>query len=259
MVTKKFTEEEVTRLQQRLKSHLDYYIAFLLWGLFLFSFISVWIVGSLDPEHAGFNVAIQTAPFYLFFPGFATFGMIADRILTKDLLKLANYSTSIEKEDMISKLNREDYLRIGIILSLVLVGLPWIAARLGLFLTNVDSTIVSQVIFFQPVHLGDHHGFIGIYMLLSVLLISKTEKLYNNSIFKEITIYFLCFIAVWGLGLMIDDFFTEQLNLNFPMIVWFESFDLLGLFMVQCMIIAGISGLIYYFIWRKFYKLRINQ
>ncbi|MHA1650471.1 MAG: hypothetical protein ACTSYB_09760 [Candidatus Helarchaeota archaeon] len=40
-MTKLLNEKEKFKLQERLQSRLDYYIAALLWGLFFFSFISI--------------------------------------------------------------------------------------------------------------------------------------------------------------------------------------------------------------------------
>lgn len=252
------SEAEIMRLRRRLRSRLDYYVAILLWLLFFFSFLSIWSVGALDPTNAGFKVAVQIAPIFLFFPVFATFGAVSDRILINDLLK---YSTKgqpnqLKVESGQFHLNREDYLRISLIILLLFISLPWLAARLGLCLVPVDSTFVVQVFGFQPIHVGEHHGFIGVYMLLAVLLISKTEKLYLNSIFKETSIFGLCFAMIWGLGLVLNDFLKEQLNFDFPFWVWSTDPSLIGWLAGQIAIIALLAGLVYYFGWKKYYKER---
>ncbi|MDD1778813.1 MAG: hypothetical protein LUQ65_11680, partial [Candidatus Helarchaeota archaeon] len=219
---KSLTEAEIIRLRRRLRSRLDYFMAALLWLLFFFSFISTWAVGALDQTNAGFQVAFQVAPILLFFPVFATFGAISDRILIGDLLKYSvrTHSNDPKVQSEHFRLSNEDYLRIGLTILLLFISLPWLAARLGLCLVPVDSTFVVHTFFFQPIHVGEHHGFIGIYMLLAILLISKTEKLYLNSIFKEVSIFGLCFAMIWGLGLVLDDFLQEQLNFDFPFWVW---------------------------------------
>jgi hypothetical protein len=253
---KSLTEAEIMRLKRRLRSRLDYFVAALLWVLFFFSFFSIWAVGSLDQTNGGFQVAFQVAPILLFFPAFATFGALSDRILIGDILKYSakDHSGQLKVESGQFRLNREDYFRIGLIIVLFFISLPWLAALLGLGLVPVDSTFVVHVFFFQPVHVGEHHGFIGIYMLLAVLLISKTEKLYLNSIFKEVSIFGLCFAMIWGLGLVLDDFLQEQLNIGFPFWVWSTDPNLIGWLAIQIGIITLLTGFVYYFAWKKYYK-----
>jgi hypothetical protein len=245
---KDLDKEERSRLYRRLQSHLDYYIALLLWGLFFFSIISVWAVGVLDPDHGGLTMVLQVGPIYLFFPLFATFGMVSDRILVKELLENLKDKVII-KEGRKSAISKEDIVRISSIILLIFVSLPWLAARLGLD---------APILFFHPVHVGENHGWIGVYMLLSVILISKTERLYLDSIFKEISIYVLCFMMLWGFGLMIEDFTKEQFNSFFPFLVWGTTNDFWWGIILQIAIVAVISLPIYYFGWCKYYKKRIN-
>lgn len=255
---KTLTEAEISRLRGRLQSHLDYFVAILLWLFFLFSFISTWAVGSLDQTNAGFKVAFQVAPILLFFPAFATFGAISDRIMIGDLLRYSakDFSAQEKVQSKQSRLSHEDYIRIGGIILLFFISLPWLAARLGLCLVPVDSSFVVQALFFQPVHVGEHHGFIGIYMLIAILLISKTEKLYLNSVFKEVSIFGLCFALIWGLELVLDDFLQEQLNFDLPFWVWSTDPNLIGWLAVQIGIIALLTGFMYYFGWKKYYKVK---
>lgn len=241
----KLNGQESLKLKTRLQSRLDYYVAVILWGLFFFSFFSVWMLGSLDPLQT-----ILLAALYLFFPLFATFGMISDRILAIDLLKYSDKnSIKIYKKIQNGRFSMEDLVLVILILSLIFFNLPWIAARFGF----------TQVLFYQPVHLGEHHGWIGTYMLISILLITKTEKLYLDSLFKEISIYLLCFLAIWGCGLVIDDFTTDQLNYNaFPFVVWSEDANFFISLSIQIVIVAMLSLILYYFGWRKYYKKRLK-
>lgn len=240
------TQSEIIQMRERLRSRLDYIIAILLWVLFFFSFVSIWAIGSLEPIHAGFALAFQESPIFLLFPAFASFGMISDRILINDLLKYSveGGSVLIPVKTRRNGLNREDYFRIFLSILILFISLPWLAARLG----------IARILFFQPVHLGEHHGFIGIYILLAILLISKTEKLYLNSIFKELTIFGLCFASIWGAGLVVNDFALEQLNFNFPFWVWDWDPNSLIWFAVQLCVILGLTSIIYYFGWRKYYR-----
>ena len=236
-------------MHSRLRSHLDYYVAILLWSLFFFSVFSIWAIGALVPPHGGLVRVIQVSPLLGFFPLFATFGMISDRILIKDILNHSNYANSpknhIEQKEKL--LVSEDYLRIIFVAIITFVGLPYIAALFG----------IPNVLFFQPIHLGLNHGYLGVYMLLSVILISKTEKLYTNSIFKEISIYLLCFLTLWGLGLLIEDFAKEQLFLNFPFVVLGNDFEFLLNLIIQIVIVGIISFLSYYLGWRKYYRRKL--
>ncbi|MHA1357522.1 MAG: hypothetical protein ACTSRC_05375 [Candidatus Helarchaeota archaeon] len=251
---------EISRLQRRIKSRLDYVIAFLLWGFGYFNFISVWIIGRIDSNYGGLAFALQVAPIYLFFPAFATFGMVSDRILASDILKNSDQSMVNERSSKINtnRLCNEDYIRIGLIIALVFVSLPWITARLGLFLEPYDSTLGAHVLFFQPVHVGENHGWIGVSMIISVILITKTERLYMQSIFKELSIYLLCFLMLWGVGLTLDDFLWEQFHLNFPFLVWGSGTGFIWGIIAQSIVIAGLSFPIYYLGWCKYYKLKLN-
>ncbi len=228
---------------------MDYYVAILLWGWFFFSVFSIWAIGALVPLHGGLSLVIQVSPLLGFFPLFATFGMISDRILTQDLLHHSNYANSPENHtNQTGKpLVWEDYLRMILVVILLFFGLPYIAALFG----------IPKIIFFQPVHLGLNHGFLGVYMLLSVILISKTEKLYSNSFFKELSIYILCFLTLWGLGLLIEDFAKEQLFLNFPFVIIGNDTEFFLNLTIQIVIVGVLSFLVYYLCWRQYYKRKL--
>ncbi len=259
-MTKLLNEQEIIRLKKRLQSRLDYYVVILVWGLCSFSFLSTLFIGSLDPDHGGLSAALQVAPIFLFFPVFALIGAVSDRILVKDLYMKSNVKKFIisQGEKSRSRLVKEDYIRIGITIFLIFISLPWIAARLGLFLRLYDSTLMSDVFFFQPVHLGEHHGWIGIYMILCVLLLSKTEKLYLNSIFKELFIYLLCFLLIWGIGLLLNDFTYEQMHFTFPFLVWGTDTNFFWGLSIQILIVAALSFPLYYFGWYQYYK-KVNN
>ncbi len=238
----KLKNQEILKLKTRLQNRLDYYIAIVLWGLFFFSFLSTWAIGYPDPIQL-----IITTSIYLFFPLFATLGMVSDRILVGDLLKYSDHKNSImiRRNHRNWRVSIEDYVRIILIIGLIFINLPWIAARLGF----------TSILFFQSVHVGEHHGWIGTYMILSVLLITKTERLYLDSIFKEISIFLLCFLTIWGCGLIIDDFMIDYLlNSSFPFVVWEESTGFYASLTIQIVIVTLLSFIIYYIGWRKYYK-----
>lgn len=228
----------------------------MLWAFFLFSFLSVWALGSVEPVYSGIKVALQVLPVLGLFPAFASFGMISDRILTKDLLRASKIDVSEREKLMMSSkiqknklLNKEDYVRIILAAILIFLSLPWFAARFG----------VAQVLFFSAIHLGEHHGYLGAYILLSIILISKTEKLYLDSIFKELSIYFLCFLTLWGGGLFIHDFAYEQLNFHIPFLVWGSGSEFYSSLFLQMSVIALLSFPIYYLAWRKYFKPKIKS
>lgn len=206
-------------------------------------------MGEIDSIYAGFPIILQVAPILAFFPIFATFGMISDRILASDTLKYSKFAQSHSSMEIERgwNLSREDYIRIIDVTVLIFLAIPWIVARIG----------YSQILFFNPVHIGEHHGYIGFYMLVSLILISKTEKLYASSIFKEISIYLLCFLTVWGGGLMLEDFLKEQFSLTFTFVVVLDLNNLGGL-VIQIIIISVLSYLIYYLGWRKYYREKIK-
>ena len=136
-----------------------------------------------------------------------------------------------------------------LIISLIFISLPWIAARFGF----------TSIPFYKSVHIGEHHGWIGSYIIFSILLITKTEKLYLDSAFKEISIYFLGFFAIWGCGLVIDDFMTDYLNnTSFPFVVWGEDAGFYASLIIQIVVVAILSFFIYYFGWRKYYRVKLK-
>ena len=94
-------------------------------------------------------------------------------------------------------------------------------------------------------------------MLLSVILISKTEKLYADSIFKEISVYVLCFLTLWGLGLFIEDFAKEQLFIEFPFVIFGTDFEFFLNLSIQIVIVGALSFLMYYLGWKKYYKRKL--
>jgi len=101
-------------------------------------------------------------------------------------------------------------------------ALPWIAADLGLSLTNVPglaSAFLTDQLASQPsvpglhqaVHDGHHHGMDGVLLAWTALIVSRTlGDLAQARIRRLLTIY-TGFLLVYGTANAFQDFWTEQI------------------------------------------------
>jgi hypothetical protein len=111
----------------------------------------------------------------------------------------------------------------------VLLALPWLFAELGFFLdgmplldrvfeTGEYRTRGAEV----AVHHGHHHGLDGLLLLLAAILLSRVVPSIRARGLRILTAVYLSLMAVYGLGNMANDFWTEQIwkrgwtNWQFP-------------------------------------------
>lgn len=234
-------------LEERLKTKFDYIINLGVWVLYLFTFLMLLL---LPPSGSGGPfIALRFGAVFSIFPLGFTLGLLADRFLARSIIEKARRSINEEKV----KKNKfgisiEDILRIGIITLLLYFALPWIAALFG----------ITHFLWFQPVHVGEHHGYYGFLLVIFTILETRVVKYYQDSFGREIILLGFIFFAVWGLGWIVDDFLLEQFSFDMlfttPLLEPINYFT----FSIQMLIIGVTTLLIYYIGWRRFYYKRIS-
>lgn len=115
-------------------------------------------------------------------------------------------------------LRRADAVRLGIIVALVILGLPWILAELGVRIANVP--LLDR--WFRPegtvgghhpvgVHLGDHHGLDGVLFVATTLILSRgLTRIGVRWLRRTLSIY-LGLMLVYGAANALQDFWGEQI------------------------------------------------
>lgn len=236
-------------LKDRLNTRDDYLIIGIICAIYVFSFIALMLVP--DPKYGGLIVAGRFVLVFGIFPFGLIAGMLFDRNLAKDLIQRLDSSNEIEsskfKEDKISK---EDIYRIIMISAIVIFSLPWIGALLG----------INSFLFWNPVHIGENHGYYGFILVLFCILNTKIIKYNRDSIAREGIIFGFIGCSVWGSGWMLDDFLIEQFNFSLGFDTPLIDFSLNHIpttFIFQLFIVGAISFLIYYVFWWKYYKNKI--
>lgn len=96
---------------------------------------------------------------------------------------------------------------------LLLLGLPWVLANLGIYAENVPGlgrifiSVEHQEIM---VHLGDHHGFDGMFLALAALALIRVVGTLSSRWMNRSLSWYLAFMLVYGLANMRQDFWGEQ-------------------------------------------------
>jgi hypothetical protein len=114
-----------------------------------------------------------------------------------------------------------DRARIAIVVLLVLVSLPWLAADLGFLIGRwpVFGSIYYSDEWYAPfgharlhraVHAGNHHGLVGALLVATVLLLSRTLPALGPKLRAAVGAY-LAVLGVYGLANIVNDFWLEQI------------------------------------------------
>jgi len=114
-----------------------------------------------------------------------------------------------------------DRARTAIVVALVLVSLPWLAADLGFLIGRwpVFGSVYYSDEWYAPfgharahraVHAGDHHGLVGALLVVTVLLLSRTLAALAPRLRAAVAAY-LALLAVYGLANIVNDFWLEQI------------------------------------------------
>ncbi len=102
---------------------------------------------------------------------------------------------------------------------LVLVGLPWFFADLGIYIGHVpllgDLYMSNEL---QPtadnanhrvVHLGQHHGAHGVYLAVTALALTRVLPQVAGRL-RGVLAFYLSLMFVYAIGLVIEDGWGEQ-------------------------------------------------
>ena len=119
---------------------------------------------------------------------------------------------------------RADLLRALAAVALLLVGLPWVFAELGFYVSDVpvlgrlflakEVEVVSSTggePSLHAVHLGRHHGMDGVLLAISALVLSRVPRQLASAWQAVALSSYLALMLVYGLANALQDFWTEQL------------------------------------------------
>ena len=116
-----------------------------------------------------------------------------------------------------------DELRIGAVVALLLVALPWIFAELGFYVS--DAPLLGRIFLaketlshpaggepsLRAVHLGSHHGMDGVLLAISAVVLFRVPLRLGSRIQEVALTAYLALMLVYGLANALQDFWTEQL------------------------------------------------
>lgn len=115
-----------------------------------------------------------------------------------------------------------DRVRFVVAAALLAIGLPWMAADLGLSLDRVPilkSVYVTDQLALQPsrvglhpaVHDGHHHGMDGVLLVWTALLVSRTLRHLRRARVRVALTIYVAFLLVYGAANAIQDAWLEQI------------------------------------------------
>jgi hypothetical protein len=110
-----------------------------------------------------------------------------------------------------------DRVRLAVVVAALFVGLPWIAAELGFFLTGVPGLrwLFLTGPYLPPplppaVHHGHHHGMDGVLLLISAALLSRVVPSIRRRALRVATGAYLALMAAYGIANIANDAWLEQ-------------------------------------------------
>jgi hypothetical protein len=110
-----------------------------------------------------------------------------------------------------------DRVRLAVVPAALFVGLPWIAAELGFFLTGVPE--LRRLFLTGPylpspfppaVHHGHHHGMDGVLLLIGAALLSRVVPSIRRRPLRVATGAYLALMAAYGIANIANDAWLEQ-------------------------------------------------
>jgi hypothetical protein len=114
-----------------------------------------------------------------------------------------------------------DVARIVLGVVLVFIGLPWMAADLGLSLTLPGLHWLYQTNqlrsqpgvpgLHQAVHYGHHHGMNGVLLAVAALVLSRAIHSVRGAWLRHALAGYLALLLAYGLGNAVQDFWLEQI------------------------------------------------
>ena len=111
---------------------------------------------------------------------------------------------------------RGDPLRIAIAAVLAVVSVPWILAEQGVYsgdIPGLGSIVLSKEVIDgeSAVHLGEHHGFVGVQIIFAVLLLSRELPRLRPSRRRTALAAWMSGLFAYGLGNFANDVWGEQI------------------------------------------------
>jgi hypothetical protein len=105
---------------------------------------------------------------------------------------------------------RGDALRVGAFALLALVSLPWFFAELGFYIPG-PVFLASEVHEGKAaVHLGEHHGFVGLQVVAAMLLLSRELPRLHPGWRRTAVAAWMSGLIAYGLGNIANDAWGEQ-------------------------------------------------
>jgi hypothetical protein len=110
---------------------------------------------------------------------------------------------------------RGDWLRIAVFVVLALIALPWFFAEQGVYVGDVPglrSIFLSRKVIDSEaaVHLGEHHGLVGLQLIVVALLLSRELPRMRASARRTALALWLSGLLAYGAGNIANDVWGEQ-------------------------------------------------
>jgi hypothetical protein len=105
---------------------------------------------------------------------------------------------------------RGDRLRIGAFAVVALLSLPWFFAELGFYIPGPVFLASEIHEGHAAVHLGEHHGFVGLQVIAAMLLLSRELPRLRTGWRRTALAAWMSGLIAYGLGNIANDAWTEQ-------------------------------------------------
>jgi hypothetical protein len=110
---------------------------------------------------------------------------------------------------------RGDWLRVTVFVLLALIALPWFFAEQGVYIGDIPglgSIFMSKKVIHgeAAVHLGEHHGMVGLQVIVVALLLSRELPRMRASVRRTALAVWLAGLLAYGAGNIANDAWGEQ-------------------------------------------------
>jgi hypothetical protein len=105
---------------------------------------------------------------------------------------------------------RGDGIRIAVVIVLALVSLPWFFAGLGSYIPGPVFLASEEYKGHAAVHLGEHHGGVGLQIVVATLLLSRELPRLRANWRRTALAAYLAGLIAYGLGNIANDVWLEQ-------------------------------------------------
>ena len=105
---------------------------------------------------------------------------------------------------------RGDRLRVAAFVLLALVSLPWFFAELGFYIPGPVFLADELHEGLAAVHLGEHHGFVGLQVVGAMLLLSRELPRLQAGWRRTVLAAWMAGLTAYGLGNIANDAWGEQ-------------------------------------------------